>query len=56
MLFELTVDSLRGFDTVETKQLMLNQKDMINRIEQMISSSGTVTKRLLQDFLIKMKS
>lgn len=55
-LFELTVDSLRGFDTVEAKQLILNQTGIINKIEQMISSSGVVTKKVLEDFLINMKS
>jgi len=52
-LFETCVDSLRSFTTPESKQMILNTPFLIDRVKESILKAGVVTKKVLEDFLIK---
>jgi hypothetical protein len=53
-LFEICVDSLRGFADSEEKKLILENKNLLNRINESMVSAGTATKKIYEDFLIKL--
>lgn len=52
-LFEICVDSLRGFTNSAEKKLILENKNLLNRINESMVSAGAATKKVYADFMEK---
>lgn len=55
-LFEICVDTLRSFTSSESKQLILENPSIIQRVNDLIPQAGVATRKILEDFLIKIQS
>ncbi|WP_028592464.1 hypothetical protein [Paenibacillus massiliensis] len=50
-LFEVCIDSLRSFTSVENKRIILENRIIIEKVKAVIPSTGGVSKKIFQDFL-----
>ncbi|WP_019635390.1 hypothetical protein [Paenibacillus fonticola] len=50
-LFEVCIDSLRSFTSVENKQIILENRFIIEKVKEAIPSTGIVSRGIFQDFL-----
>ncbi|WJE54742.1 hypothetical protein QRE66_11220 [Bacillus cereus] len=50
-LFEICVDTLRSFTSSESKQLILENPSIIQRVNDLIPQAGVATRKILEDFL-----
>ncbi|WP_243521885.1 hypothetical protein [Bacillus pseudomycoides] len=50
-LFEICVDTLRSFTSSESKQLILENPSIIQRVNDLIPQAGVATRKILKDFL-----
>lgn len=55
-LFEIAVDSLRGFTSKECLDLIQNDSQIIFKIKELSSKVGDATKRVFEDYLWRMNS
>lgn len=55
-LFEACIDSLRSFVTPESKQMILNDPSILQRINDKLPKASTPVKKILEDFLEKVHS
>ncbi|MBY0595212.1 hypothetical protein [Bacillus bingmayongensis] len=55
-LFEICVDTLRSFSSSESKQLILENPSIIQRVNDLIPQAGVATRKILEDFLSKIQS
>lgn len=50
-LFELAVDSLRGFTGKESKKIIQNNPQILLKIKKLMPNVGTTTKKIFEEFL-----
>lgn len=50
-LFEIVVDSLRGFTSEESLNLIQPDLCIVSKIEELMPEAGDATKRVLEEFL-----
>ncbi|PEY37081.1 hypothetical protein CN354_12760 [Bacillus cereus] len=50
-LFEICVDTLRSFTSSESKQFILENPSIIQRVNDLIPQAGVATRKILEDFL-----
>lgn len=50
-LFEVCIDSLRSFTSVENKQIILENRFIIERVTELIPNAGEFSRKIFQDFL-----
>ncbi|MEH7180123.1 hypothetical protein [Neobacillus vireti] len=50
-LFEVCIDTLRSFTTPESKQMILDNPFILNRINDLLPKAGIATRKILEDFL-----
>ncbi|MDN0191724.1 MULTISPECIES: hypothetical protein [unclassified Bacillus (in: firmicutes)] len=50
-LFEVCIDSLRSFVTPESKQMILNDPSILQRINDKLPKASAPVKKILEDFL-----
>ncbi|WP_353958485.1 hypothetical protein [Bacillus sp. DX1.1] len=55
-LFETCVDTLRSFTSPESKQLILENPSIMQRVSDLIPQAGVATRKILEDFLSKIQS
>ncbi|MEK4380160.1 hypothetical protein [Bacillus sp. FSL R5-0434] len=55
-LFEVCIDSLRSFVTPESKQMILNDPFILQRINDKMPKASAPVKKILEDFLEKVHS
>ncbi|WP_276732482.1 hypothetical protein [Bacillus sp. (in: firmicutes)] len=55
-LFEVCIDSLRSFVTPESKQMILNDPSILQRINDKLPKASAPVKKILEDFLEKVHS
>lgn len=55
-LFEICVDTLRSFTSPESKQLILENPSIMQRVSDLIPQVGVATRKILEDFLSKVQS
>ncbi|MBN3524078.1 hypothetical protein [Paenibacillus apiarius] len=55
-LFEVCIDTLRSFISLESKQLILANPSILPRIDDLMSKASTPVKKVLEDFLVKIHS
>ncbi|MDO8227315.1 hypothetical protein [Bacillus cabrialesii] len=55
-LFEVCIDSLRSFVTPESKQMILNDPSILQRINDKLPKASAPVKKILEDFLEKIHS
>ncbi|MBU5246985.1 hypothetical protein KQI37_15065 [Bacillus halotolerans] len=55
-LFEVCIDSLRSFVTPESKQMILNDPFILQRINDKLPKASAPVKKILEDFLEKVHS
>ncbi|MCA0102826.1 MULTISPECIES: hypothetical protein [Bacillus] len=55
-LFEVCIDSLRSFVTPESKQMILNDPSILQRINDKLPKASVPVKKILEDFLEKVHS
>ncbi|MGQ9008651.1 hypothetical protein ACTXHP_10600 [Bacillus stercoris] len=55
-LFEACIDSLRSFVTPESKQMILNDPSILQRINDKLPKASAPVKKILEDFLEKVHS
>ncbi|MNN45225.1 hypothetical protein D3C81_1595490 [compost metagenome] len=55
-LFEICIDTLRSFTSLESKQLILANPSILYRIDDLLSKASTPVKKVLEDFLVKIHS
>lgn len=49
-LFEIVVDSLRGFTSKESLNLIHNNSQVVSKIKELLPKSGETTKRVFEEF------
>ncbi|MGN0495041.1 MAG: hypothetical protein ACI4GW_02320 [Lachnospiraceae bacterium] len=52
-LFEIVVDSLRGFTSKESLNLIQNNSQIVSKIKELLPKAGETTKRVFEEFLKK---
>lgn len=52
-LFEIVVDSLRGFTSKESLNLIQNNLQVVSKIKELLPKAGETTKRVFEEFLKK---
>ena len=52
-LFEIVVDSLRGFTSKESLNLIQNDSQVVSKIKELLPKVGETTKRVFEEFLKK---
>lgn len=52
-LFEIVVDSLRGFTSKESLNLIQNNSQIVLKIKELLPKAGETTKRVFEEFLKK---
>ena len=52
-LFEIVVDSLRGFTSKESLNLIQNNSQVVSKIKELLLKAGETTKRVFEEFLKK---
>lgn len=52
-LFEIVVDSLRGFTSKESLNLIQNNSQVVSKIKELLPKAGETTKRVFEEFLKK---
>jgi hypothetical protein len=52
-LFEICVDTLRSFKNQETKQIVLDNPKILQRVNDLLTNASIPVKKMLQDFLSK---
>lgn len=52
-LFEICIDTLRSFTSLESKQLIVANPSILYRIDDLLSKASTPVKKVLEDFLVK---
>lgn len=52
-LFEIVVDSLRGFTSKEGLNLIQNDSQVVSKIKELLPKVGETTKRVFEEFLKK---
>lgn len=50
-LFEVCIDSLRSFTNVENKQIILENRFIIEKVTELIPNTGEFSRKVFQDFL-----
>ncbi|MCY8238600.1 hypothetical protein MOC43_15755 [Bacillus inaquosorum] len=55
-LFEVCIDSLRSLVTPESKQMILNDPSILQRINDKLPKASAPVKKILEDFLEKVHS
>lgn len=50
-LFEIVVDSLRGYTSEESLNLIQTDSGIVSKIEELMPKVGDVTKRVFEEFL-----
>ncbi|MHA6487589.1 hypothetical protein [Bacillus cabrialesii] len=55
-LFEVCIDSLRSFVTPESKQMILSDPSILQRINDKLPRASAPVKKILEDFLEKVHS
>ncbi|AET61241.1 hypothetical protein HPL003_22585 [Paenibacillus terrae HPL-003] len=55
-LFEICIDTLRSFTTQESKQMILDNPSILNRVNDLLPKAGIVSKKMLEDFLKKLNA
>lgn len=55
-LFEICIDTLRSFTTPESKQMILDNPSILNRVNDLLPKTGVAVKKILEDFLVKIHS
>ncbi|WP_309294807.1 hypothetical protein [Bacillus spizizenii] len=55
-LFEVCIDSLRSFVTSESKQMILKDPSILQRINDKVPKASAPVKKILEDFLEKVHS
>lgn len=55
-LFEMSVDSLREFINEKNLNLIKEEKILVDKVEKLVETAGVATKRILDEFLIKIKN
>lgn len=54
-LFEIVVDSLRGFTGEESRDLIQADKRIVSKIEELMPKVGVVTKKVFEEFIRMVK-
>lgn len=52
-LFEIVVDSLRGFTSKESLNLIQNNSQVVSKIKELLPKAGETTKRVFEEFFKK---
>ncbi|KEO84471.1 hypothetical protein [Tumebacillus flagellatus] len=55
-LFEICIDTLRSFTTMESKIMILENPRIIERVNELLSTVSLPVKKVLEDFLTKIQS
>lgn len=55
-LFEICIDALRSFTSSESKKLTLKNPSILQRVYELIPTSGDATKKVFEAFLEKIQS
>ncbi|MGG4451469.1 hypothetical protein [Brevibacillus porteri] len=52
-LFVICVDTLRSYTTLEGKQMIRDNPALLVRVNELLPRAGVATRRVLEDFLVK---
>lgn len=55
-LFEICIDTLRSFTNPESKQMILSDPSIVNRVNDILPKASIPVKKVLDDFLEKIHS
>ncbi|MDM5155456.1 hypothetical protein QUF88_17090 [Bacillus sp. DX1.1] len=55
-LFEICIDTLRSFTTLESKQMILADPSILHRVNDLLPKASISVKKILEDFLMKIHS
>lgn len=55
-LFEICIDTLRSFSSIESKQIILDNSKILQRVNDLLPTASVPVKKVLQDFLMKIHS
>ncbi|MEX3745716.1 MULTISPECIES: hypothetical protein [Lysinibacillus] len=52
-LFEICIDTLRSFDILELKRIVIDNPLILKRIDEMLIKASSPVRKILEDFLLK---
>lgn len=55
-LFEICIDTLRSYPSQESRKIILNNPKILQRINDLLSTTSIPVRKILQDFLLKTQS
>jgi len=55
-LFEICIDTLRSYSSQESKKIILNNPQILQRVNDLLPTASMPVRKILQDFLSKVHS